>query len=391
VGGKPPWKQQMQRLHKFLIWSNYFTECFFATMNNATSNNYLSSPSFANQSILGMNRKGIQHFQEGRFSEATECFLSAIQTMKRTCSLGEEAQEGLSANDEHRRLDVRSSCCCQESTCEKHTAAMTRFGAVLPPMDFCDVSFALHQQQHNEASIQLRDAYSRYTLISFVLIFNLASTIHHQALVVDDDKQLQQQQQQQQHLQQTADSSNSSSNSDNSCTKPTVPRDVLVKRALRLYQRAFEGLSSIHDDTMSSSGLDNTIRSRRIVLRQQLLLSTGHNMGLLLLSTEENRTLLNEDNDPEMTVPDSSCSNICNKDTTQQFPSSHRCFQVVFATIHALSDYYGIQHSDFPSDFDLQLVIDTALEGLQSCHPLRGTATTTTGHNAVPYDMAPSA
>jgi hypothetical protein len=144
---------------------------------------------------------------------------------------------------------------------------------------------------------------------------------------------------------------------------------------MKLYQCAFDGVSTHSYPT--PSGLETTTRSRHIVLGQQILLSTIHNMGLLL-STEEKRNL---------TTSNSNLGNTC-EDT---IPPSYRCFQVVFATLHSLSDYYGIQHSDFPPDFELQLLIDTALEGLQSCESRKRAQSNNDNPLAVHFNTAPCA
>jgi hypothetical protein len=95
----------------------------------------------------------------------------------------------------------------------------------------------------------------------------------------------------------------------------------------------------------------------KIVLSLQIVLGIAQNMGMLLSTEDENNWLIEE---TEMNT-NNNCGNNSSSDTR---PSSFRCFQVVFATLHSLSDYYGIQHSDFPPHFELQLVIDSALGGL---------------------------
>jgi hypothetical protein len=285
------------------------------TMNESTPDNLPSlSASHGNRTILRLNRIAFQHFHEGRFPEASECFLSAMQVLKRVCSASGEQQD--LSSDDHRTLDLPDTW--QESTYQK----MTRLGAVLQPMNFCDLYLPLQL----ESSIQSEEICSRYTLIGFVLIFNLATTIHHHALVFEEQG--------------------------NIVKESTVSRGTLVIRALRLYRCAFEGVS-VHNYPSRPSELDKTSLSRQIVLGQQLLLSTIHNMGLLLGSEEKSKSLIG------MTENNSNS----NRDS---LPSSYRCFQIAFATIQSLSVYYGIQHSDFPPDFELQLVIDTALHELQS-------------------------
>jgi hypothetical protein len=347
------------------------------TMYPSTSNN-VHGASFTNRSILGLNRTGIQHFQVGRFPEASEYFLSAIQTLKSTCSVDGESAD--LSNDDHDHDTVDDShAWYQESTDEKMTAA-TRLGAVLGPISFGNGYFP--SKQEHKSGMSLRDLYARYPLVGLVLIFNLASTIHHYALIVDKEQQ----------EQQADDNDNNKSNS-NGNRSPTVSRDILVDRALRLYQCAFDGVSSILDYTMSSSGLDKTLYSRQVVLRQQLLLSTIHNMGLLISSTEEERNSCLHDvtvkKNPNNNINNG--SNVANSSIESQRPTSYRCFQVVFATLHSLGDYYGIQPSDFPSDFELQVVIDTALERLQNCPSSSSSSTTTKGQNAIHPGTAPCA
>jgi hypothetical protein len=317
-------------------------------MNISTSNSVPSSAFFVHRKILGLNRIGNQQFQRGHFPEASDCFLSAIQSLKRACSFGGEPPE--LSNDDYLTFD-QSQAWCQEFTIEKRTMT-TRLSALMRPMTFRDAYFSLHHPNES-SSVQWRDVYSRDTLVGLILIFNLASTIHHYALVIDEQQK-------------------ANSRSNNSCfgrLKPTVSREVLVNHALQLYECALEGVSSTYDCILAYPGLDKTLHARQLVLRQQLLLSSTHNMGLLLGNIEEERSA-RLDVETRMN-PNNSNSNFA---TTSRdvLPTSYRCFQVVFASLHSLSDYYGIQHSDFPSDFELQVVVDTALERLQICHPLSG-------------------
>jgi hypothetical protein len=285
-------------------------------MKDSTPNRLPSLPAFlANRDLLRLNRIGCQHFQAGRFSEASECFLGAMSDLKRTCSFRGE-QLDLS-NDDH-ALELSDTC--QEESISSKT---TRLGAVLQPMSLCN----LHLPFQCETSDQSMEVCSSYTLVSFVLIFNLASTIHHRALMFDEEC--------------------------NNTTELTVSRDTLVNWALQLYQCSYQGVSNY--DYPSPSGLDKTVHSRRVVLGQQLVLSVAHNMGLLL-STEEKRIM--------SLIEEAGMNSNYNTSNSDCKFSSYRCFQVVFATLHSLRDYYGIRHSDFPSDFEMQLVIDTALEGL---------------------------
>jgi hypothetical protein len=298
----------------------YFLNIFILlTMSDSTPNNPPSLPAFlANRDLLRLNRIGCQHFQRGRFSEASECFLGAMKDLKRTCSF--DGNRLNLPNDVH-ALDVSDTC--QEESISTKT---TRLGAVLQPMSLC----TLYLLFHCETSDQSIEVCSSYTLISFVLIFNLATTIHHHALMFDEQC--------------------------NSAMDSTVSQETLVNWALQLYQCSYKGASNF--DYPSPAGLDKTVHSRQIVLGQQLVLSIVHNMGLLLSTEEQRRKSLVEET--EMNPID---NNGKNSNSDCQF-SSYRCFQVVFATLHSLRDYYGIRHSDFPSDFEMQLVIDTALEGL---------------------------
>jgi hypothetical protein len=313
-------------------------------MNDFTPNDHLPSvsASIANRTIHRLNRIGLQHFQGGRFPEASECFLSAMKVLKRTCSSIEERQD--ISNDDNNTLDLPDVY--QEYTKKK----TTRLDAILPPMNFCNLYLPLQWVSTVHCK---EEVCSRYTLIGFLLIFNLASTIHHHALHFDDPC--------------------------NSTTEPTVSRETLVARALQLYQCAFEGVS-IHEYP-TSSGLDKLFRSRQIVLGLQILLSAIHNMGLLLSSEEKRNSL----------IKDTEMSNVADNSNRDALPPSYRCFQVVFATLHSLSDYYGIEHSDFPLDFELQLVIDTALEGLHICESPRSGQVNDNNPWAIHSDTAPSA
>jgi hypothetical protein len=283
-------------------------------MNNATSPVLTF---LANRDLLRLNHIGCQHFQAGRFSEASECFLRAVRVLKRVCLLDGELLD--LGNDDH-ALDVSDTY--QEESISTKT---TRLGAVLQPMMNLYLPI-----QCEKTSVQSKEVCTSYTLASFVLIFNLASTIHHHALMFDEEC--------------------------NSAMESTVSRETLVNWALQLYQCSYHGVSN--HDYPSPSALDKTVHSRQVVLGQQLVLSIAHNMGLLLSTEEQRRKSLVEET--EMISTD---NNVKNSNSDCKF-SSYRCFQVVFATLHLLRTYYGIQHRDFPSDFELQLVINTALEGL---------------------------
>jgi hypothetical protein len=143
------------------------------TMNGSTPNNLPLLPaSIGDHTILRLNRIGLEHFQDGRFPEAMECFLSAMQVLKRKCSSAVEQQDLF--KDDH-VSDLSDAC--QEYTYKK----TSRLGAILQPINICKLHLLF-----SDLSIQSEEACSKYTLIGFVLIFNLASTIHHHALLFDE-------------------------------------------------------------------------------------------------------------------------------------------------------------------------------------------------------------
>jgi hypothetical protein len=116
----------------------------------------------------------------------------------------------------------------------------------------------------------------------------------------------------------------------------------MIDQSLRLYQCAYQGLT-YHDYQFQSIG-NKGYRSQFVILGQRLLLSTMHNTGLLLRALEEGSR-------------QSGTKTLSSRST-----SSSRCFQLVLTTVHSMEQYYGIKHSDFPYDFDLDMVIQTALE-----------------------------
>jgi hypothetical protein len=281
---------------------------------------------FANRTILRLNRIGIQHFHEGCYPEASRCFLSAIKLLKRltTCSLG-ETSFGNECNNEVECQDAMERSRAHPSPLRKSE----RKGSVLQPMEPSSLQFVFNGD-FCSTTVPEDGIYTRYTWIGFVLIYNLASTVHHHALSV---------------------------------TEQSPNRKVLVVQALRLYQCAFQGISN-QEYNPASLHRSKDASSNQVILGQRLLLSVVHNMGLLLCDEEVRQ---NHHKIPSFSLP-----------------SAHRCFQVVFATIHSLRDYYGIQLGDFPAEFELQLVIDTALERLGICQGTGGEDDENTpgGHSA---------
>ncbi|KAG7340942.1 hypothetical protein IV203_030557 [Nitzschia inconspicua] len=290
------------------------------TMNHSTSSSSTSSftSSSAVRTVFRLNRIGLQHFHEERYSDASECFLSGIKVLKRltTCCLN-----GSSSCSESIEMPAHADSLELSQAYSNPLPKSNRKGAILQPLDITSLQFPFGNNG---------DVYDRYTWVSFALIFNLASTMHYNAMLMKEGQP----------------SLNSES---------TMSRNVLVEQALRLYQCAFEGVSNQEFPT-SPPLHERSCRTSRVILAQRLILSVAHNMGLLLSGMELR--------DVGMGIAGS--DNNHNSRASRR-PSSHRCFQVVFATVHSLRDYYGIQHEDFPADFDLQLVINTALERLEIC------------------------
>jgi hypothetical protein len=260
------------------------------------------------QIIMNLNRVGIKNFHCQKLNEASDCFLSAIKILKRL------TDEGCSPSDNYRS----AACAEQQQQQESNISTATTFAksssidstirtsVVLEPVALEPYLFAVG---YNRTTSPLSQKYDEYSLVSFVLIYNLASTMHHRTLFGADSSTI-------------------------------LSRTSMIDQALRLYQCAYDGLSS-HEYTTFPPTM-TVYRSRFIVLGQRLLLSTLHNTGLLLRIFEGESSVR----------------------TTFSATSSIKCFQVVLATVHSMKDYCGINQRDFPHDFDLDMVIQTALEQL---------------------------
>jgi hypothetical protein len=161
----------------------------------------------------------------------------------------------------------------------------------------------------------------RFAWISYALIFNLAVTAHRRAIVTletDCDK------------------------------KYSQTALHLFGQATGLYQCVYDGIDT-HEYSQRQACEET--QTKQMVFKQRLLLSVLHNMGILFGGLEGSAT------------------------TQRQWQStSFRCFQLVFATLHSLKDYYGIEKSDFPNDFDAQLVVETALDQLSICPDSSGSS-----------------
>lgn len=283
-------------------------------MNRPISNTSSIASASANCTINRLNRIGLYHFHHGSFSKASECFLSAIKSLK---------QLSLAPSEDYSR---RPRPAISADDCSATIPTSRRSGSLLQPLELCNLSLDEAEPFSSAVvAVDLNELYSRYTWVSFILIFNLAATVHHQACTMEEGSPPPRHEQHH------------------------TSREMLLDQALRLYQCAYQGISN-HD--FSSSPLcKKSSRTQHIILGQQLQLSVLHNMGLLLTQEEALNEQLQETGDGR-------------HQQQQQLPSAHRCFQLVFAVVHSLRDYYGIGHDDFPADFDLQLAIDVALDHL---------------------------